>query len=234
VRPLRAGVRRARPYVAPRLTIGHRLSLAILAAAALAPQAANARQLPALAGRCGEPAASARLVAFRASDGTLLDGAVLGRGPTGVVLAHESPADLCGWLPYASRLARDGFRVLVFDFRGFGLSRNPRAIAAQGRRPPVAGVVSLSGETDLTPPLGSESGMNALAAAQGLRVPLLVVGSLHDPYLPPADARRLVRAAGSRTKRLVLLPGPWHGWDLLYDAPYRSRVDALVRAFLHR
>jgi len=42
-----------------------------------------------------------------------------------VVLAHQYPADLCGWWPYALVLARDGFRVLLFDFRCFGLSPCP-------------------------------------------------------------------------------------------------------------
>jgi alpha-beta hydrolase superfamily lysophospholipase len=42
-----------------------------------------------------------------------------------VVLAHESPADLCGWLPYAAKLTQAGLRVLAFDFRGFGNSESP-------------------------------------------------------------------------------------------------------------
>jgi pimeloyl-ACP methyl ester carboxylesterase len=62
----------------------------------------------------------------------LLDGAALGSGKTGVVLAHESPADLCGWVPYARVLSHAGFRVLLFDHRGSGLSQSPTDTANVG------------------------------------------------------------------------------------------------------
>jgi dienelactone hydrolase len=38
------------------------------------------------------------------------------------VLATEYPSDLCRWLDEAVVLVRAGFRVLLFDFRGLGLS----------------------------------------------------------------------------------------------------------------
>jgi pimeloyl-ACP methyl ester carboxylesterase len=38
------------------------------------------------------------------------------------VLAHHGGEDLCGWLPYAARLVRSGFRILALDFRGYGQS----------------------------------------------------------------------------------------------------------------
>src|SRR5205823_4546246 len=53
------------------------------------------------------------------------DGAVVGTGPVGVVLAHQYPATLCGWWPYAVFLAKRGFHVLLFDFRCFGDSECP-------------------------------------------------------------------------------------------------------------
>lgn len=86
---------------------------------------ANGGRLPALGTRCGGGRVRAKVGWFRATDGVLLDGASLGGGKTGVVLAHESPADLCGWLPYAKVLSAAGFRVLIFDHRHFGLSRSP-------------------------------------------------------------------------------------------------------------
>src|SRR4029077_9841774 len=45
----------------------------------------------------------------------------------------ESPADLCGWVPYAKVLSRAGFRVLLFDHRHFGLSEAPPDPAKSGR-----------------------------------------------------------------------------------------------------
>src|SRR5437763_443487 len=70
--------------------------------------------------RCGFPDRKARTLWFEAPDGVRLDGAIVGSGPSGVVLAHQYPASLCGWWPFASYLASKGFRVLLFDFRCFG------------------------------------------------------------------------------------------------------------------
>ena len=61
-------------------------------------------------------------VSFQAAGGARLKGAVLGRGSTGVVLAHTTSADRCQWLPFARELAKQGYRALVFDMRGYGAS----------------------------------------------------------------------------------------------------------------
>jgi pimeloyl-ACP methyl ester carboxylesterase len=80
---------------------------------------------------------------FRASDGVALDGAALGSGKTGVVLAHESPSDLCGWVPFAQKLAAAGFRVLLFDHRHHGLSPSPTDPSKAGRfTPDLEGALS--------------------------------------------------------------------------------------------
>jgi alpha-beta hydrolase superfamily lysophospholipase len=59
---------------------------------------------------------------FTASDRVRLIGVALGRGPHAVILAHQGASDLCIWVPYARTLAARGYRVLVFDHRGFGSS----------------------------------------------------------------------------------------------------------------
>jgi pimeloyl-ACP methyl ester carboxylesterase len=95
--------------------------------------AAGGRTLPSLTERCGEgPGKMTRVTTgwFRAPDGVLLDGASVGDGVTGIALAHESPGDLCGWVTYAGVLSRAGFRVLLFDLRGFGLSQSPTGAKA--------------------------------------------------------------------------------------------------------
>ena len=92
-------------------------------------------KLPTLTERCGQgPGKTVKVTTgwFRAPDGVLLDGASLGDGSTGIALAHESPGDLCGWVSYAGALSRAGFRVLIFDLRGFGLSQSPTG-ARSGR-----------------------------------------------------------------------------------------------------
>jgi pimeloyl-ACP methyl ester carboxylesterase len=73
---------------------------------------------------CVRKAERRHVVRFRAIDGVRLIGLVLGHGPRGVILAHQggAPPNLCGWLPYARALKAAGYRVLVFDHRGFGSS----------------------------------------------------------------------------------------------------------------
>jgi dienelactone hydrolase len=218
---------------------------------------------PALAQRCGDDAkgVEAKQMWFRASDGALLDGAEVGDGDVGVVLAHESPSDLCPWLPFAKTLADKGYRAFAFDFRGSGASpaqfaakatRNDLDVvgaAAELRRlgakrvflvggsfggaavvaatpevdPQPGGVISLSGEPDL---------LGAMQAAPRVKAPLLDLIARNDGYSSVADNRRLVGAVASTDKQLEVYPGDWHGWDLLYHAPYRARVKALVFDFL--
>jgi len=183
------------------------------------PLDAGGKRLPALRKRCGSGEVGAKVDAkigwFRASDGVLLDGAALGDGDTGVVLAHESPADFCGWMPYAQVLSRAGLRVLLFDHRHFGLSESPIRGTKAGRfgrdlegavdeleregakkvflmgasfggvtsmvagsrlGSKIAGVVSVSGETELANQYGGpQSELDALAAVPKLRVPFLIV-----------------------------------------------------------
>jgi alpha-beta hydrolase superfamily lysophospholipase len=218
---------------------------------------------PALSQRCGDDAqgVDARRIWFRASDGALLDGAEVGEGDVGVVLAHESDSDLCSWLPYAKALADKGYRAFAFDFRGSGSSQPQYAAkatrydldvdaasdelrhlgakqvflagasiggaaviaASPAVDPRPAGVISFSGEPEL---------LDAMASAPRTRAPLLVLLARNDGYTSVASERRFVRAAASSDKQLVVYPEDWHGWDLLYHAPYRARVKALVLEFL--
>ncbi len=226
---------------------------------------------PSLAARCGGSPGGATFW-FRAADGVRLDGAALGKGPNGVVLATEYPSELCKWLPEALVLRSRGFRVFLFDFRGLGLSPTPArpsaqrayvedvlgaarelrrrgasrvclmgaslgataSIVAAGRiRPAVAGVVSLSGEANLNGII-ADSGLDAETAARHLHVPVLYLAAKDDGLTPPSAVARMRAALRSKGSRVVVFPGAYHGWDLLYLAPYRKRVDALVRGFLAR
>ena len=78
------------------------------------------------AGAVASPRATDACIAtnarFRAADGVRLEGAVLGRGTTGVVFAHQLAGDRCQWLPFARELTAKGYRALVFDMRGYGSS----------------------------------------------------------------------------------------------------------------
>jgi pimeloyl-ACP methyl ester carboxylesterase len=80
---------------------------------------------PKLRETCLRQTERAAAVSFAADDGAKLVGVLLGRGPRGVVLAHEKYADLCSWLPYGRTLVARGYRVLALDLRGFGSSAGP-------------------------------------------------------------------------------------------------------------
>jgi pimeloyl-ACP methyl ester carboxylesterase len=100
------------------------LSVTVAALVAAAPAgAALEKQRPLkLRETCVTKAERSRVVRFRASDRVRLLGVELGSGPRGVVLAHQGASNFCIWLPYARSLAARGYRVLVFDHRGFGSS----------------------------------------------------------------------------------------------------------------
>ncbi len=78
--------------------------------------------------RCLRPAEKKGVVRFSAADRTRLLGVIIGRGSSGVVLAHQGDSDLCIWMPHARTLAAAGYRVLVLDLRGHGSSGLARSV----------------------------------------------------------------------------------------------------------
>ena len=64
-------------------------------------------------------------VTFPTSDGGVLVGDLYGTGERGLVLAHGGRFDKESWAKQAKAFAASGFRVLAFDFRGYGKSRGP-------------------------------------------------------------------------------------------------------------
>ena len=117
------------------------LVVAVLALAA--PAAAVSRKPPALSETCLSKSERVNAVAFRASDGVALKGVLLGRGTTGVALAHEFRRDLCSWLPFARVLARKGYLVFDFDARNFGSSARVNSAAAFAVDRDVRGAVNV-------------------------------------------------------------------------------------------
>lgn len=113
-----------RPAVPPRV----RLTVLLVASAMV---------LGACGGQEGTPDLSgSRAVTFDARDGVSLEGRVFGDGSTAVVLSHMRPADQRSWFDFAQRLARQGYMVLTYDFRGYcpggagGCSRGDLTVAA--------------------------------------------------------------------------------------------------------
>jgi alpha-beta hydrolase superfamily lysophospholipase len=92
---------------------------------------------------------------------------------------------------------------------------------------PVDGVISLSGETYLP-----SQRANPLVSAPRLKVPLLIVGSRHDHYLPVKSALALLRRTAAKDKRTAFYPGGWHGWDIVETAPYAANARTLIAAWI--
>lgn len=64
-------------------------------------------------------------ISFAMEDGTTIYADVYGKGERGVVLAHGGRFTKESWEPQAQLLAQAGYRVLAFDFRGYGQSPRP-------------------------------------------------------------------------------------------------------------
>jgi pimeloyl-ACP methyl ester carboxylesterase len=67
-------------------------------------------------------------VTFTTEDDVLLSGHTFGSGDAAVVLSHMYPADQKSWYPTAKELAAEGYFVLTYDFRGYGLSEGAKEI----------------------------------------------------------------------------------------------------------
>jgi alpha-beta hydrolase superfamily lysophospholipase len=165
-----------------------------------------------LAQKCGDTfGIKAKPFWLEASDAIRLYGVESGEGPVGVVLAHESPADLCGWLPYMADLEHSGLRVLAFDFRGFGDSQRPastRSYLAYDRdfRAAVARLRS-DGARKVFLIGASFGGAAALAYAPDL--PLAGLVSLSgEPQIEGAGLNGL--AAAPRLRAPLLIVGSRH------------------------
>jgi pimeloyl-ACP methyl ester carboxylesterase len=96
--------------------------------------------------------------------------------------------------------------------------------AATRIRPPVAGVVSLSGPSGY-------GGVEAGAAMARLRVPVLFVVGADDQHFTE-QARAMYRAVRVADKRLLVVPGGGHGTSLVEFGSDAPRVLAAVRRFI--
>jgi pimeloyl-ACP methyl ester carboxylesterase len=183
-----------------------------------------------------------------------------GAGPLGVVLAHQSDANMCQWLPYALLLADEGYRVLVFDFAGFGGSQptdDPTYIddirtavdylrthgtervvvigASMGATMSVvaaAGIVpALQGVIAVSPQRNFD-GFDAERAASQLQVPALYVAGDDDGDYE-VYATELNEATPASLRGLLIVDAPEHGVELV-GAPTGpgAAVRAAIAAFL--
>ncbi len=141
-----------------------------------------------------------------------------GDSPTPATTAEQGAYDR-DFAAAISRLRAEGSTKVVV----MGASLGGARALTYGPRLDADAIVSLSGEATLP-----EYDINALPVMPRLRVPLLIVGSRHDAYLPVAAALQLLRRAGSKDKETAFFPGGWHGWELVEDAPYAARARAMI------
>jgi pimeloyl-ACP methyl ester carboxylesterase len=153
---------------------------------------------PTVTQRCAESdeRLEGQTIWFPASDGTRLSGAVLGRGRVGIVLAHGYPGSLCEWTTYAPVLARAGYRVLMFEFRGAGLSsRGPtgdyladiRGAASELRRRGAERVVLMGSSFGATAVLSAAPTVRPRAAGVVSVSALLSLSGRVSSFSPPAS-----------------------------------------------
>jgi dienelactone hydrolase len=99
---------------------------------------------------------------------------------------------------------------------GASMGGSAALIAATRARPPVAAVVSLSGEANPTSLLHIP--LNARAAVPQLTVPAMFVVANLDQYTSVDETRAMYQAAQATDKHLLVLPSQFngfHGWQVL-------------------
>lgn len=182
----------------------------------------------------------------------------------GLVLGHQVGSNSCEWYEQATTFVAAGYRVLAIDFRGFGSSPVPARLSTEALDSDVAGgaaelrrrgakrvvaigsslggtavVVAaadrgsrLDGAVALSAP-EAFYGMDALRAAKRLSIPVRFLAARLDGRFPDA-ARALAKAARSKDKALLILPGGAHGTSLLENTLSARRARAFVLGFLRR
>jgi pimeloyl-ACP methyl ester carboxylesterase len=185
------------------------------------------------------------------SAGATLDAAVFGEGRVGIVLAHEIGGSLCNWASIAPEFAEEGYQVLIYDFgEPATVARDMHAatkkIRELGAKKIILGGASLGGTVALMMAARERNVVGAfslsapavygntegLPAVRRFRAPVLFVAAEDDSNFAD-DARRLHRAAASRDKELLIVPGSEHG-TALYGGPAADRVRAAVDGLLEK
>jgi pimeloyl-ACP methyl ester carboxylesterase len=200
-------------------------------------------------------------VSFAAEDGGLIYADLYGEGDQGVVLAHGGRFTKESWQPQAQQLARAGFRVLAFDFRGFGQSHGPGdsdmytapmqldvLAAVRYLRKNGAKTVAIVGgsfggsaaaDASVASQPGEINGLVLLAAdwngpAKRIKAPLLVIVARDDAN---DEGPRLPRIRAwfdkvPQPKKLVVLEGSAHA-QFLFQTDQSDRVMREVLQFLY-
>ncbi len=172
-----------------------------------------------------------------------------------MVLAHMYPKDQSSWYEFARVLAGEGYRVLTFDFRGYGTSTGSRRIDLIDRdiQGAVAALIARGSEYVFV--VGASMGGTAALIA-AVDEPLAGIVAVSAPVeFKGLDAARAVSASrcaklflaaegdtaaqttqtlfqlANDPKQIVMLPGAAHGSDL-FKGKEGARAQDLVLDFL--
>ena len=199
-------------------------------------------------------------VSFSTEDGGLIYADLYGNSDRGLVLAHGGQFTKESWQPQAQYLVKAGFRVLAFDFRGFGKSHGPgdsdmdtapmpldvlaavRYLRHDGAKTVAVMGGSFGGAAAADASIASRPGeINKLIllAAEGngpaerIKAPLLIIVARDDAN---DDGLRLphIRAWFDRApdpKKLIVLDGSSHA-QFLFQTNQADRVMKEVLRFL--
>jgi pimeloyl-ACP methyl ester carboxylesterase len=210
---------------------------------------------------CNGVLTGGKAVTFGPPGASDLAGVLLGTGKTGLILAHQNNADHCQWAPYTLESVQAGYRVLSFDFPGFGrsptgVSNDDTVVAATGYLraqgvtsvaligASMGGTAVLVAAPKITPPVAGVislsapatfRGADATAAVAHLGVPVLFAACEKDlPY--GTDAATLYAATPAGVSRtLLVVPGCNRHGVALTDpngGADAARVRAAMRDFL--
>jgi hypothetical protein len=190
---------------------------------------------------------------FKADDGTTIEGAVLGSGSVGVVLAHQAEADMCQWVDYAHFLVGKGYRVMAIDLPAIAPPSDAASVVAAAKALRALGakkivlmgasrggsaVLDASGKfaADAVIALSAPAAYNGSDALQGVATstaPLLIaVGQLDTDFL--GDDISLARHAKARSKQLIVKKASGEHGVLLLEFSGHSIVDDAVLKLLAR
>ncbi|MBA4809654.1 MAG: hypothetical protein CBC37_05405 [Acidimicrobiaceae bacterium TMED77] len=214
----------------------------------------NSNQFVQLADDIGESGAT-ETVRFRTEDSEDLWGSIFGDGEIAVILSHMRGRNQTSWFPFARLASTSGYKVMTFDFRGYGKSTGTRdtrmdrdleaAVAyvrAKGAKQviligasmggtaaiEIAAEIDVQGVAALSPPT-SFGRINALGAVSSMLIPLLLIVAENDP--PFTSSAREIETAAAATQFLEL-PGQEHGTNL-YSA-HIDQVSGILLTFIDR
>jgi dienelactone hydrolase len=241
------------------LAITALLACAASMASAAAACAAGGRP-PTLTEACGSSFRdlSARSFWAETNDGARLYMVEAGTGKTTVVLTHGGGASVCETLDFANQLVAAGYRIVAFDFRGWGRSESPaRNRLALGRDLAAAvtharktgaehifligssmggaaivqntSALRVDGRISLSGTrLWPGFGVNKPAGLARIRDPFLYVGSRNDSRAPLKEALGIFSKVGARDKRTVFYSGSYHGWGIIEYSPFARQARTVV------